>query len=178
MADDERWSNDWARGKYYGESYEESRWRREEESRERQRLDELDRSSKGGDSSGGAYYGGSSETSSEPVQLSKTALYLGIPLLILAFLIWHDYLPFNDVKLFGLPLARVLFFTGLLCVAFKYMVKIAGILLIGAGAIGMLGTVMAILSGVAISSVIPNLALSGGAIGIGLLIIRASLSRK
>ena len=70
---------------------------------------------------------GSDTGSYEPVKLSNTALYVGIPLLILGFLVWRDYLPFSDVQLFGIPLATLLFGAGILCVAFRFVAKLAAI---------------------------------------------------
>lgn len=146
MSNDERWSNDWAKGKYYGETYQEAPWRRQEEFRERQRLDELDKVSKSSYPSTRGYYGEVYETSYEPIRLSKLTLYLGIPLLILSFIVWQDYLPLGDIQLFGHSLEKVLFFSGVLAITLRFVIGVAGFVLMMAGGLLGLGTLFGVLT--------------------------------
>ena len=79
--------------------------------------------------------------------LSNTALYIGIPLLILAFLLWRGYLPFGDTTLLGIPLVTILVGAGMLCVAFRFIAKLAAIVLVLIGGLMGFGTLMAIVGG-------------------------------
>lgn len=115
---------------------------------------------------------------SEPVNISNVALYVGMPLLLFACLIWLDYLPWSEVKIFGYPLATVSFWVGLLCVAFRFMVNLVGIALMIGGAIIGFSTVIALIGGVAFSQLIGNIMVMVVVFVIGGLILSPNLLKK
>jgi hypothetical protein len=100
------------------------------------------------------------ENYNEPVKFSWLATYIGAPLLIFALLIWLEFLPFGEVEVMGYPLVAILFVAGLFCVASRFFISLAGVGLMLFGGVMGLGTLLAIIGGATVMSLIGNIVLT------------------
>jgi hypothetical protein len=133
--DDERWFNDYARDKHYGETYSEARIRKREEFLEGQRLDRIEKleqdRARNAERLNRNYpikgYGESEKMRPEtPV---------GVILVVFSLCIWGGLIPLAEVMILGYSLPAISLGSGILVLLFRDIPILigAGLLILGGG---------------------------------------------
>lgn len=121
----------------------------------------------------------SGRTTSKPVEISDTALLLGVIFFLVALMFWSNHFPvLSGLRLFGIPIGILSFAAGLLCVAFRFAIGLVVFAFLGITGIMVLTVLIALMGEVPLVEMKGNIAAAVVSLLISFLIPRIFLRKK